>query len=161
MAAWAGLSRSPATRRRSMRSTTSRSLAASRRVLATSTDRPCGDSSCSTASITPAKNGSAIDSTTKPIAVSVPARSDRAIASGWKLRSLMASRTRCRVSGATRGSSFSTRDAVRRLTPAAFATSSSLGIPASLASLGHPRCAIDGTVSLCRIVPSMAKPGGR
>ena len=113
-------------------------------MLATSTERPCRDISCSTASITAAKNGSAIDSTTKPIAVSVPARNDRAIASGEKLSSLMASWTRCLVSGATRGSSFRTRDAVRRLTPAAFATSSSLGMPVSMVS----------TVS--KVVPSMA-----
>jgi hypothetical protein len=38
----------------------------------------------------------------------------------------MTSWTRCLVAGATRGSSFRTRDAVRRLTPAAFATSRSL-----------------------------------
>ena len=70
-----------------------------------------------------------MDSTTKPIAVSVPARSDRAISSGLKRKSSMASWTRWRVSAATRGSSLSTREAVRRLTPAAFATSSSRADP--------------------------------
>ena len=117
---------------------TSRSQAGSRRVLVTSTDRPCRDISSSTASMTSAKNGSEMDSTTNPIVVSVPARRDRAIASGSNRRSSIAAWTRCRVTGATRGSSFRTREAVRRLTPAAFATSRSLVGPLA------GRCAIDG-----------------
>ena len=98
-----------------------------------------------------------MDSTTNPIAVSVPARSDRAIASGSNRRSSITSRTRCRVTGATRGSSFRTREAVRRLTPAAFATSRSL----LALCLGWPPFgavfAIDGIPSFCLIVPSMAR----
>ena len=58
-----------------------------------------------------------------PTAVSVPARRERAIESGVYFRSRMACWTRARVSTATRGSSLSTRDAVRRLTPATAATS--------------------------------------
>ena len=106
-------------------------------MLVTSTDRPCRDISSSTASMTSAKNGSEMDSTTNPIVVSVPARRDRAIASGSNRRSSIAAWTRCRVTGATRGSSFRTREAVRRLTPAAFATSRSLVGPLTGLLLGR------------------------
>src|SRR5258708_1592922 len=106
--------------------------------------------------MTSAKNGSEMDSTTNPTAVSVPARRDRAIASGSKRRSSMAARTRCRVTDATRGSSFRTREAVRRLTPAAFATSRSLVGPlAGRCLLG--RFAIDGIARFCPVLPSMAR----
>ena len=99
-----------------------------------------------------------MDSTTNPIAVSVPARSDRAIASGSNRRSSMAAWTRCRVTGATRGSSFRTREAVRRLTPAAFATSRSLVGPLAGRWLADG-CAIDGIIRFCPILPSMANVG--
>ncbi len=99
--------------------------------------------------MTSAKNGSEMDSTTNPTAVSVPARRDRAIASGSNRRSSMAARTRCRVTDATRGSSFRTREAVRRLTPAAFATSRSLAVLGEWFAIDGitpivPHCAIDG-----------------
>ena len=61
---------------------------------------------------------------------------------GLETRSSIASLTRSRVTGATRGSSFSTREAVRRLTPAAFATSSSLAAPVTV-DRSLARCAID------------------
>ncbi len=106
-----------------MCATTSRSRAASPCVEATSTDLPLVDSACSTAATIAEKNGSATDSTTMPTAVSVPDRRDRAIASGVNFRSRIACWTLARVAIATRGSSLSTRDAVRRLTPATSATS--------------------------------------
>src|SRR5471030_1564309 len=66
----------------------------------------------------------------------------------------MTSWTRLRVASATRGSSLSTREAVRRLTPAPSATSRKMLLPPiSRASLGRRKtpgsvCAIDGTLAI-------------